>query len=72
MKNWQKLIIQLKKVADRKKITNTDLAKRTGYWRESISRLFSGKNCPSLDMFLKICESLGYEVHLKQKQKDPE
>lgn len=62
MENRKKLIAKLQQLMAENKITQMELAERTGYMQSNISRIFAGKYSPSLDIILTIAESIGYKL----------
>ena len=62
--NWQSLILQLKQIAEDKGISQGDIARETGYYRQNINRFFQGRVCPSMEMFLNVCQAVGVDIKL--------
>lgn len=60
----------LKKMAAEKGITHEQIAERTGFLREHVSRMLSGKFAPKLDNFLKIAEAIGCYFFISDKEAD--
>lgn len=58
------LISQIIEARKNLKMTQEELAKRSGTKKSNISRLESGSYNPSLDFLIKIARSLGKEVHI--------
>ena len=52
-----------------KKITQADISENTGIQRPNISRLESGKYNPTLDMIVRVADSIGLEVEITLKEK---
>lgn len=63
------LIEQLIKCRKEKRITQADISNATGIQRPNISRLESGKYNPTLDMIVRVADSIGYEVEINLKEK---
>ena len=69
MKTRLELIEQLVKCRKEKRITQADISNATGIQRPNISRLESGKYNPTLDMIVRVADSIGYEVEINLKEK---
>lgn len=63
------LIDQLVRLRKAKKITQADISEITGIQRPNISRLESGKYNPTLDMVVRVADSIGYELEITLKEK---
>ena len=63
----RRLGIAIKIVAYRQKqkLTQTELAKRSGITQQQLSKMERGENC-NIATLLKVCNSLGYKVILKR------
>lgn len=59
---WQLNILALKEIAIIKKVTNTDIAKKTGILRHNVTRFFRAKSIPKLDTYLKIVEAIDKDL----------
>jgi transcriptional regulator with XRE-family HTH domain len=55
---WKLLVLLLKEIADNKGITQLQIAQTTGLIQSNISRFFSLKYKPSLDMFLQVAKAV--------------
>lgn len=55
---WILLVYLLDDIRQQKNITHDDIAEKTGYHRSSITRFFSAKYKPGLDVFLEIAKAL--------------
>jgi transcriptional regulator with XRE-family HTH domain len=55
---WKLLVLLLKEIADNKGITQLQIAETTGLIQSNISRFFSLKYKPSLDMFLQVAKAV--------------
>lgn len=55
----------IKQTAKEKGITHQQIADFTGFRVNHISRMLAGRYAPSLDNFMKLAESVGYEVDIK-------
>jgi transcriptional regulator with XRE-family HTH domain len=55
---WKLLVLLLKEIAEHKGITQLQIAETTGLIQSNISRFFSLKYNPSLDMFLKVAKAV--------------
>ena len=65
----KQLIEQLISYRKAKKITQADISDNTGIQRPNISRLESGKYNPTLDMIVRVADSIGLEVEITLKEK---
>lgn len=65
----KQLIEQLITYRKAKKITQADISESTGIQRPNISRLESGKYNPTLDMIVRVADSIGLEVEITLKEK---
>lgn len=65
----KELIEQLIRYRKSKKITQADISEITGIQRPNISRLESGKYNPTLDMIVRVADSIGLEVEITLKEK---
>lgn len=65
----KQLIEQLIRYRKAKKITQADISESTGIQRPNISRLESGKYNPTLDMIVRVADSIGLEVEITLKEK---
>ena len=70
METRRQLIEQLISYRKSKKITQADISESTGIQRPNISRLESGKYNPTLDMIVRVADSIGLEVEITLKEKD--
>ncbi len=55
---WMLLVLLLKEIADKKGITQGQIAEQTGLIQSNINRFFSLKYKPTLDTFLQISKAL--------------
>lgn len=65
----KQLIEQLISYRKAKKITQADISDNTGIQRPNISRLESGTYNPTLDMIVRVADSIGLEVEITLKEK---
>ena len=49
----------------RQKLTQRELAEKTGLKQSNISRLETGKSNPSIDFLQRVAEGLGKELHIE-------
>ena len=61
-KEWKKIVLQLKTIAEQKNISQTEIARRTGIRRENITRLFSLRVRPELRTILLISEAINLKL----------
>lgn len=66
----KQLIEQLIRYRKAKRITQADISESTGIQRPNISRLESGKYNPTLDMIVRVADSIGLEVEITLKEKN--
>lgn len=70
MKNERiEFLEQLAKLSHQEGITQKQIAEKTGYIQSNISRIFSGKFSPSLDIVLNITKAIGYKLSLSKYHK---
>jgi len=55
---WMLLVLLLKEIADKKGITQGQIAEQTGLIQSNISRFFSLKYKPTLDTFLQVSKAI--------------
>lgn len=55
---WKLLVLLLKEIADSKKITQEEIAERSGLLQSNISRFFALKYCPNMSTFLLVSKAL--------------
>ena len=55
---WMLLVLLLKEIAEKKGITQGQIAEQTGLLQSNISRFFSLKYKPTLDTFLQISKAI--------------
>jgi transcriptional regulator with XRE-family HTH domain len=67
---WKLFILILQEIANEKKITQLEIARRTGLAHSNVNRLFTLKYTPSLAMFLKICRAVGVNIFIESKDSD--
>ena len=65
--DWKSMVGELKEVADKKGITQEDIAKRTGYQQPNVSRFFSLRYIPRLDVFLNIAKAIGVKIKIDRE-----
>lgn len=58
------LLDEVRVAAQKRKITQEQIAERTGLHRSNISRIFSGRYSPELDTFLKIAAAVGLRLRI--------
>lgn len=64
-----KLFVQLlKEIAEEKGISQVEIAEMTGYTQSNISRIFSLKYSPRLDVFLNIAKAVGVNFFFEDKE----
>ena len=65
--NWKILVLVLKQIAQKKGITHTDIANSTGLFRNNVTRVFSLKYCPRMDIFIDIARAVGVNFFFENK-----
>jgi transcriptional regulator with XRE-family HTH domain len=55
---WILLVYLLDDIRRQKKITHDEIAEKTGYHRSNVTRFFSAKYKPGLDVFLEIAKAI--------------
>ena len=55
---WVLLVLLLKEIADKKGITQVQIAEQTGLIQSNVSRFFSLKYKPTLDTFLQVAKAI--------------
>lgn len=63
--SWVVLVRLLKEIADQNGISHQQIADETGLIRSHISRMFAGRFCPRLDLFLKVANSVGVNFFIQ-------
>jgi len=58
------LVLYLKEVAQRRGLTNQQLADKTGIDRPQINRILNGQKTPTLASFFKIADALGVRLRV--------
>lgn len=56
------------KVLEKKGMTHQQIADRTGFERNNVGRMLSGKYSPSLANFLKFCDAAKIEIIIKDSE----
>ena len=64
---WQLLVLILKNIAENKGITQIEIAEKTGLLQSNISRFFSLRYTPRLDLFLEIAKAIGVNFFFEDK-----
>jgi len=60
----------LAKLAKEKGITQDMIAEKTGFTRNNVSRMLSGRYSPSLDNFMRLCEAINCYLFIIDKNAD--
>jgi transcriptional regulator with XRE-family HTH domain len=68
--HWILLVYLLDDIRQQKNITHDDIAEITGYHRSSITRFFSAKYKPGLDVFLEIAKAVKVNFFFEDKEGD--
>lgn len=70
MKNERiEFLEMLEKICQQEGFTQQKITEKTGYIRSNISRIFSGKFSPSIDIILNIAKAIGYKLTLSKHHK---
>lgn len=69
VQRWEDLVAELRHAAEKKKITQLEIAQRTGLLQTNISRIFLLKYQPTVKTILLIAEAVG--VNLKIEETEP-
>lgn len=64
---WKLLVLLLKNIAEQKKVTQTEIAEKSGLLQSNISRFFSMKYCPTLDTFLQVAKAINVNFFFEDK-----
>ncbi len=65
--HWRILVQLLREIAREKGIEQKEIAERTGYEPSNISRIFSLRYTPRLDVFLNIAQAIGVNFFFEDK-----
>ena len=64
---WQLLVLILQEIAESKGITQIEIAGKTGLLQSNVSRFFSLRYTPRLDLFLEISKAIGVNFFFEDK-----
>jgi transcriptional regulator with XRE-family HTH domain len=65
IENWQELVLFLRNTAGEYGISDEEIARRTGFNRSNINRIFNLRYTPGLSAFVEIANALGISVRLE-------
>lgn len=65
--HWKVLVLLLKEIAESKGITQQSIASETGLVQSNISRFFSLRYKPNLDVFLQVARAIGVNFFFDDK-----
>jgi transcriptional regulator with XRE-family HTH domain len=65
-RSWESLVIQLRQIAEEKRITQEMIADKTGMLQSNISRIFSLKYVPTLQTIVLIASAIDVELTLEE------
>lgn len=65
---WMLLVLLLKEIAEKKGITQGQIAEQTGLIQSNISRFFSLKYKPTLDTFLQVAKAIKVNFFFKDQE----
>jgi len=71
-KQWQLLVLILRKISESKGISQQEVADRTGLKRQNVSRMFNLQRCPNLSTFVLVAKSIGVNFFFEDKAGDTE
>ncbi len=57
----------LAELAKEKGLTQSQIAEKTGFTQNNVSRMLSGTYSPSLDNFMRLCEAIGVYIFIIDK-----
>jgi transcriptional regulator with XRE-family HTH domain len=66
--NWKAIILLLKAIAQDKKLTQEEIAARTGLHQSNVNRMLNLKHPPRLDTFLLVAQAIGVNFFLEDKE----
>ena len=69
---WKLLVLLLKEIAESKGITQQQIAEQTGLVQSNVSRFFSLKYKPNLDVFLQIANAIQVNFFFEDKDSKTE
>ena len=64
---WKLLVLLIKEIAESKSITQQQIAAETGLVQSNVSRFFSLKYKPNLDVFLQIANAINVNFFFEDK-----
>lgn len=64
---WKLLVLLLKEIAESKGVTQQQIAEQTGLVQSNVSRFFSLKYKPNLDVFLQIAKAINVNFFFEDK-----
>ena len=72
-KEARKILLQyLRQVASDKKITHAEIAEKTGFSANNVSRMLMGRYSPSLENFIKLAEAIEVFIFVIDKNENDE
>jgi transcriptional regulator with XRE-family HTH domain len=66
--HWKVFVLILRDIAQQKNITQEEIANRAGLMQSNVSRFFSLKYCPTMEMFLKIAKALEVNFFFEDRE----
>lgn len=63
----KRLLQELKNLSKYKSLTETVIADFTGLKQQSVNRMFSGNFMPTLDNLIKLCDAIGVDLIIKER-----
>ena len=67
---WKLFNLIIRQIATEKGISHAEISKRTGLHPSNVTRLFTMRYSPTLQMFLKICRAVEINLFLESKDSD--
>jgi DNA-binding phage protein len=65
--HWQINVLLLKKIAERKGMSQYKIAELTGFTQSNINRIFALKFCPNLRTFIAIARALECNFYIESR-----
>ena len=65
---WRVLVLFVKEIADKKKISSEMIAARTGLHASNVRRMFQLHYCPSLENWLKILKAVEVNIFFEDRE----
>lgn len=66
--HWKLLVLILRKIAEKKGISQQEIADKTGLIRSNVNRIFSLQYCPNLRTFILVAQAVGVNFFFEDKE----